>query len=78
VYRFRQPLVGEDGRDNWWIIKCHKDTYGCLVQASYGCPQGYIVHQKDEGPINTFLVISCNGNSGHRAPSMADYSVTES
>lgn len=73
----RTPLVGEDGSDTWWRIKCHKDDDGCLMQSAWACPHGYEVKDKDAGPLNTYLLISCKGESSRRVPSRLDWAVED-
>lgn len=68
----RSPFVGEDGNDNWWIIRCHRDEDACLIQASRACLNGYEVKDRDAGPLNTRLLIACNG-SGSRRVSTEEY-----
>lgn len=65
----RVPVRGQDGNDNWWQIRCHRDDAGCLHQAAEACPDGYEVHDKDK---RKYLLIQCQGRTAERVKVASD------
>jgi len=59
----RTPVVGPDGRDDWWEIRCHRDDQGCWKQARAACPHGFQIHDRE---ARKYFFIKCVGPSGDR------------
>jgi hypothetical protein len=59
----RTPVHGQDGEDDWWAIRCHRDDQGCLDQAGWACPDGYDIKDRE---ARKYMLIKCKGRSGER------------